>query len=646
MICGWNPRLGSSRRLKNWTRSRPAPVFRRQAGGWFAGPFLAICWILLSGSVCLAAALAPVLEFLPDAEAGSREQGWLEQDKQWLAGLPPLPGFSAVTPDSAAVLRRIRQSAESERPGKSGLSRESRLRDRWLERGYLGVEVLVAPARETGPDTLRIRPGPVYRLISLDIDGNDFPGRERLLEIWLPQPGETFDPPSFRRGVDHLLEEVGEAGYPFARWVISSAGLDPLSGTIALQARLLPGQRANIGPVTSDLVPGPGRNFLVKATGLHSGALFQNSDLERAVDRLKARDLYQTVDTPRVYLTSAVDTVGIHFPVTARRKVNRLQVVLGLSRQQDNSGNRLSGQVDLDLPNLAGTGRRLQVGWQDDGGDKSRFGFYYLEPLAFGTPLDMSGALDHEVETDLFTRFRVDNVWSLPVVARWGMDLGLGWDRSTFPTGDLEGTSRRRVLGAIAHRRGDRSASGWDGRAGVETAWRSAFFRTEADSAGTSAQLGQGSTQRILLGDLAGERWFGPFWSLAGRASFRQLRGSEKTAPLSEQFRFGGANTLRGYREDEFHGTSAAWGALELRIGRSRGSRLYTFCDLGYFEFSALDPLPDEPERRTLLKDWPWGFGLGLLARTTAGDLSLAVGFPGTVDFQVAKLHVSLMESF
>ena len=88
---------------------------------------------------------------------------------------------------------------------------------------------------------------------------------------------------------------------------------------------------------------------------------------------------------------------------------------------------------------------------------------------------------------------------------------------------------------------------------------------------------------------------------------------------------------------------AAAWGAVEMRIGRPLGSRLYTFYDVGYFEFASPDPLGQEVSTS---RGWPKGFGLGLLAKTRAGDISLAVGFPGTVDFDQAKLHVTLLESF
>jgi outer membrane protein insertion porin family len=126
----------------------------------------------------------------------------------------------------------------------------------------------------------------------------------------------------------------------------------------------------------------------------------------------------------------------------------------------------------------------------------------------------------------------------------------------------------------------------------------------------------------------------------------RQLTGDDKVVPLSEQFRFGGANSVRGYQEGEFHGSVTAWASVEARIGRPGGSRLYTFYDLGYFEFWSLDPLTVEAADLLRTRGWPRGYGLGLLATTPAGDISLAIGFPGTVDFDQAKLHVTLLESF
>jgi len=608
--------------------------------------------------VSLASVGDQAIGFTEDWRPEGREREWLEQDRRWLRSLPASLKFQALEfPDSLATSGSVPDPAEINRlkslvaaAGGPAAAADSipvvrpvaaLLRERWLNRGYLSAMATVRG------DTLLIRPGPVWTVGVMDIGGDDFSGRSHLLATWLPRAGDRFEKQEWSQGIDMVLIGAGETGYPFPRWVTREVALMPKDNTVNIRAMLLPGNLAYIGLVSSDLREERAARFLARTARLGRGETFRHSELARARQRLIARDLYTFVGEPEVYLTSAMDTVGIHFPVVPRRKINRLQVVLGLSRREDGSGSHLSGEVDLSLPNMAGTGRNLQVGWRDDGSRRSRFGFSYLEPLAFGTPLDMGLALDNEIEQGSYTRFRLENIWRLPVVALWGVELGVGWDRATYPVGSLERTSRVRARGAVLHLRGDRTVSGWEGLFAIETARRSATLRPadESDTPST-AQLAEVVTQRIFEVDSAGELWLGRTFSLAGRASFRQLTGGERNVPLSEQFRFGGATSLRGYREGVFHGTLAGWGSVEARIGRPGGSRLYTFYDLGYFEFWTLDPLAADPADLLRVGGWPRGYGLGILARTPAGDISLAIGFPGTVDFDQAKLHVTLLESF
>jgi outer membrane protein assembly factor BamA len=635
MMCAWNQPLGS-----------------RESGHLAVLLLLCVVTILTFLAIPLAALAQQVeLEFEEDFLPTGRQQDWLAEDRSWLGGLPgperallhlELAASTADTVDVVSKWVLAQTAGDTLRPVRA---LDSRLRDRWLGRGFLAVKTYLDV--EGASARLVLDPGSRFTIGQLVVEGPDFEDRAHLLGVWLPRPGDDFEAGRLAEGITRLLAGAGEAGYPFARWVTRGVAVNPESATVDIQASLLPGQRSYLGPVSSDLPPGRPSEFLARASGLRSGDLFRNDELERAVQRLLARDLYASVGQPLVYATTSVDTVGIHFPVIPRRKVNRLQVVLGLSRRQDQGPSRLSGEVDLRLPNMAGSGRNLGINWRDDGNQKSHFGLDYMEPMAFGTPLDMELALDSEVETDIYTRFRLDNRWQLPVVALWGVELGVGWDRSTYPVGTLERTSRVRARGAVLHRRGDLSRSGWKGSFAIETGWRSSNYRPEDELSGPSgSQLGEALTQRIYEVDLGGEVWLAHTWSLAGRAAFRQLSGSEDIVPLAEQFRFGGAATLRGYREDEFHGSKASWGGVELRIGPPGGSRLYTFYDLGYFGFSSLGTDSTGSEVTLWKKDWPRGYGLGILARTPGGDISLAIGFPGTVDFELAKLHVTLLETF
>ena len=605
--------------------------------------------LLIAGTA--AADPLPILRLQTDRSSVVMTE-WLSLDQAWLRSLPPaerllLGAGEVADPTGIALRARLLELTRGTRPDSLVILRtlDARLAQRWRRRGHLDVQVAVRPADGADterPDTLVVVPGGVWTFGDINVEGDDFPGRTHLLGTWLPLTGDRYDADALAADIAQVLSGAGEAGHPWARWMTREVTPDPSRRTVHIQAILLPGAAAYVGPITTSLPPGRAADFAIQTSGLRTGTPYRESDLGRAVDRLLARDLYSRVDTPLVHLTASRDTVGIHLRLVPRPKANRLQVVLGLSRDVEGAS-RLSGQVDLDMPNLAGTGRALRVGWRDDGDRTSRFGFKYLEPLVLDTPLDTDIALDQEVQRGSYTRIRLDNRWRLPVVALWGIELGLGWDRSTFPTGDLASTRRVRARGAVLHRRGDRSRSGWEGLFAVEEAWRSAVAR--ADTGGL-AQLGEAVTQRIFEVDVAGEWRMGRSYGIFGRASYRELSGGPDVAPLSEHFRFGGAASLRGYREDEFHGTRAAWASIELRVGPSRGSRLYTFYDLGYFGFSTEETLLSGVENIVLREGWPRGYGLGILARSRAGDLSLAIGFPGTVDFDQAKLHVTLLESF
>jgi len=584
-------------------------------------------------------------------EAAARDQQWLSRQPAWRLALPA-PEDSVAVSTFLRLAERVTVAAGDSadavggrRPARGHRSLLAELRDRWLDRGYLDVTVAVDRTDGVTAPVVTVAPGRRYRLAVLDVAGDEFPERSQVLAAWLPRPGEFFQPRKYRDQVAGVVAECAELGFPFPAWLTREVVRDAERAEVTVAATLIPGPRTVIGPQGSTLPAGRASRFVVRAAGVGSGQRFRESDLARGVARLQARDLYSRVDPPLVHLTTSVDTVGIQWRVQPREHRNRVAVVLGLSRSDDGAS-RVSGQVDIDLPDLAGTGRRLAARWHDDGGQRSRFGFSYLEPLILGTPLDTDLALESEVLQDQYTRFRVDNRWRMSVVAMWGLEVGLGWDRSTYPTGDLERTSRTRARVAVLHHRGDPSLSGWSALLAVESASRSTALRIasdDPDEAGPVSDLGRQSSQRLLEGDLEGEWWWSPTVSLAGRASFRQIDTDQRPVPLPEQYRFGGANSLRGFREEEFRGESAAWGGAEVRLGRARRSRVYTFVDVGYFEFSVQDPESGAVGRRD---GSDLGFGAGLRTALAAGVVDLAVGFPGDVNFETAKLHVSLVGAF
>jgi outer membrane protein assembly factor BamA len=504
---------------------------------------------------------------------------------------------------------------------------DSLLRDKWYRRGHLTCEV------STSVDTLLIvKPGRRFKIGKVQISGKDFDGREVVLKRYLPEQGSWFDSGAWETGLSKLLNVVGNLGYPFARWTIRNIEIDSENAVINIKAILSIGSEAVIGEVDSNAENIHATRFLQKACGLKIGARFKESNLLLGRARLMRRTVFKSVENPIVYKTDNSDSIGVWWEVTPQKKPNRFSAILGWQRAEDQDQGKFSGQIDLFLGNIAGSGRQLGVDWSDNGDSRSHLKFSYLEPLLFSWPLDGRLAFEHEIADKEYTTFKTDFTIELPLQARWGLEAGLGFDRGTYQSGQWLTSRRNRTVGAVRHYRIDFYESGWEGLFAVEYASRAVTLQPESTLDIVAVN------QTLLRSEVSGELWLSPNFSIGSGCSWSEVKGNSDTVPLSEQYRLGGAKSVRGYNEDQFHGQRVGTASIELRIGKPYRSRLYTFYDIGYFSFTDEELIKADG----IIK----GFGIGLETFSAMGDVSLAIGFPESFSFETAKLHVSLLQRF
>jgi outer membrane protein insertion porin family len=101
---------------------------------------------------------------------------------------------------------------------------------------------------------------------------------------------------------------------------------------------------------------------------------------------------------------------------------------------------------------------------------------------------------------------------------------------------------------------------------------------------------------------------------------------------------YGGARTLRGYREDQFRGDQVLLVSLEYRIGDPRTGRLYGFVDAGGHR--------RKRDGEAVSEQLHIGYGLGLRAAMSSGLFDLAFGIGEERSFSEIKVHVSLQQRF
>lgn len=122
-----------------------------------------------------------------------------------------------------------------------------------------------------------------------------------------------------------------------------------------------------------------------------------------------------------------------------------------------------------------------------------------------------------------------------------------------------------------------------------------------------------------------------------------QFVDEDKEAVLfeNELYRFGGANSLRGFDESIFYASVYSIQNAEVRYLFEQNSAFYIFWNGAYYYKNVT---------QVVTEDFPWGFGLGMNFQTKAGifSLSYALGkqFDNPIEIRTAKIHFGYISRF
>jgi len=118
----------------------------------------------------------------------------------------------------------------------------------------------------------------------------------------------------------------------------------------------------------------------------------------------------------------------------------------------------------------------------------------------------------------------------------------------------------------------------------------------------------------------------------------RLVTTSEPFVTFPDQYRFGGATTLRGYREEQFRGSRVAWSNIEYRYLLSPRSRAFVFVDLGYY-YRIEPQIPNDLSSLHKIEAFKRSFGFGIRLDTRLGivGLELHTGLNGLNPFKCGQ---------
>jgi len=395
------------------------------------------------------------------------------------------------------------------------------------------------------------------------------------------------------------------------------------------------------------------------------GSVFNMKVLRDDVARLYNLDVLEEIQTPKIDPGKTIGKVDISVPVT-ERKTGQLSVGLGYS-----SRSKLVGRAELAETNFRGRGQGLTFLWETVASSNALGGSSSYE-VGFHEPwIDKHHtSLSFNVFNKLLYRFSSTFIGGSSSESynerRKGLNLGLSRPITDFTRayltlrGETVDTSNFQAqtgttTGFISQRGPIRSGTIRlaNNTRDIDKDPAAGWYRSISVELGSADVEERGAVTRTLKGPFRKVQLdLRHYWSKGGRKiaptdkrntiAMRFLAGfSGGEIPFFEQYFVGGAETLRGYREDRFWGDRMLIASLEYRRPLTQGLTGVLFLDYGdaWASRSNID-LPGLPQHFGF--SGHVGTGVGLRVSTPVGDLRLDYG----IGSEGARTHFSIGHAF
>ncbi len=462
------------------------------------------------------------------------------------------------------------------------------------------------------------------------------------VEIYTGKPYTDELQKDLFRSVISIFENKG---YPLCRIETTGFEIDSLKNSqmgFTLKMDINPGRKVIISglklPEGSDISV----RYLERIFRFKKGELFREENVERYERVLRRQDFIKKTEPPQLLLEEdSLYALKLNFEKAPSTTLDGIVGYIPPPLNEPSQNGYFTGLFNIGLRNLLGTGRRLDVFWQKPDRYSEEFRVKYREPFIFGLPFHMGGMMHRLIRDTTYIE--------------WEYSLNAEIPLNEFLTGSARFYSREVFPDSLASRqqrlprtRSVNSELGvsWDTRDELYNPRKGLLFSLNFDY-GTQRNVGppylleeDSLIDKTDVTEMRGEiSTFLPVFrkQVVAIELHTVLIGhqGQKVRP-PDMFWFGGATTLRGYREDQFFGERVGWANLEYRFILAPQSRLFVFSDLGYFSRK----LP-QPEKKFLLS-----YGVGIGFPGPLGILQVDYGLARGSSFSEGKIHFRIINEF
>lgn len=530
----------------------------------------------------------------------------------------------------------------------------SQVQEKYYSEGYLlfrvdSFHVIPSPALSVATLTIYLSEGPHLLVGKISISGNKFVSRLELTSELNTRPGQPFSEGDLEKDLNYILEKYNSSGFPLAKVSIDSifiygqqraASATETGDSLGIALRIDEGNRIRIDAVRIEGNTETKDYVILHALRIPPGTYFNEDQLQQAKQRLQKLGFFQSVSDPEIF--SSGDTTGILVKVV-EGNTNTFDGIIGYVPSQLGQSGYFTGMIDISMQNLFGTGRKFRAMWHQETKLTQQLEIGYAEPYILGYPVnaELDFAQRQQDTTSVTRNFGVSGIFLFSDNFNGNLSI------STVSTTPLQNASNNYLVYESNVLNLGLGIT-YDTRDEVYSPRHGALYQTQL-------LFGQkrifGPTQLITSNTQLNSytQHLSVDLSLFHKLFARQIiavgiHGEGVTGTeldQSDMYRLGGTNTIRGYIENQFIASKAAWTNIEYRFATGRESFFFGFVDAGYI-YRQGDPVASSPSSSQSV----YGYGVGAQVETGIGILKASYALGKGDSFVEGKIHFGIVNQF
>ena len=411
--------------------------------------------------------------------------------------------------------------------------------------------------------TYNVLENPVLKEVK--IEGNTVETTQSLMDLVTVKNGELLNSRTLQENVQAIQEKYRADGYILAKITDLNIAQDGTL-TIKISEGVLEDYKVKGNKKTKDYV-------ILREMRQKTGEPFNANLARRSMQRVYNLGFFEDVN---VKMNPGVEPNAVVMEIDVKEKrTGSFGIGAGYS-----SSDGMVGMVSVSDTNFRGMGDTISISYEMSGDDTDARGYTFMYRRPWLDKKETAGTLRVYNRTYEYDDYDEDGNHKESFMRKYsGGEFTLSRPMSEYSTNFV--TLRNRKDKYVKH-----TEMGNAGNRSGNTAWLGSNFGTTRSitlehvtdtrdnvyepTMGARASIstefaglgGDFNYQKVILGDT--------HYLKAGRAQVFVLRGqygiSHGTISEFSQFRMGGQDTIRGYREDQFRGTRMALASLEYRF--------------------------------------------------------------------------------